>query len=46
MFWDKDFSIWQNIVINFKLKKALREVRQGKTKEWKEVYKELKKDSK
>jgi len=41
MFWDKDLSIWQNIVVNFRLKKALKEVREGKTKEWKEVLKEL-----
>jgi len=46
MFWDKDFSIWQNIVINFKLKKALREVRQGKTKSWKEIFKGLEKNEK
>lgn len=42
MFWDKDLSIWQNIIVNFRLKKALKEVREGKTKGWKEVFSELK----
>ncbi len=46
MFWDKDLSILQNIVVNFKLKKALKEVKQGKTREWKEVFKELEKNEK
>ena len=41
MIWEKDLSIWQNIVVNFRLKKALKEVREGKTREWKEVFKDL-----
>lgn len=41
MFWDKDLSIWQNIVVNFTLKRAIKEVLQGKSIEWKEFFRRL-----
>ncbi|GAH82507.1 unnamed protein product [marine sediment metagenome] len=43
MFWDKDFSVWQNIVINFTLKRAIKEVLEGKIKSWEQVMRELEK---
>ena len=46
MFWDKDLSIWQNIVVNFSLKWQFRQMAKGKWKgkEWREVFKDLEGD--
>lgn len=44
MFWDNDLSVWQNIIVNFSLRRQFRQIAKGKWKgrEWKEVFKELK----